>query len=114
MRLSGTGIWAHQLRYGDAAAVAEIAAELDELGYDALWIPDVGGDVLGAIETLLGATKRTTIATGILNIWMHEPAEVAGRRVGWSDDWQHRFLLGLGASHAPLIDHNDPGRSPKP
>src|SRR5436189_32344 len=69
MQLSGTGVWAHQLRYADAGAVAELAAELEELGYDALWIPDVGGDVLGAIETLLGSTSRTTIATGILNIW---------------------------------------------
>ena len=60
--------------------IAEAAAELDELGYAAIWIPDVGGDVLGAVEMLLGATPRTTIATGILNVWMHEPAEVAARR----------------------------------
>jgi probable F420-dependent oxidoreductase len=114
MKLSGTGIWAAQLRYGDAGLVSELALELDELGYDALWIPDVGGDVLGAIETLLGGTSRTTIATGILNVWMHEPAEVAARRATWSDDWQARFLLGLGVSHAPLIDHNNPGRYTKP
>jgi probable F420-dependent oxidoreductase len=114
MQLSGTGIWAHQLRYGDSSVAAELAAELDELGYSALWIPDVGGDVASAIETLLGATSRTTIATGILNIWMHEPAGVAARRAGWSDDWKARFLLGLGVSNQPLIDHNNPGRYTKP
>jgi len=114
MQLSGTGVWAHQLRYNEPSVAGEIAAELEELGYDALWIPDVGGDVLGAIETLLGATSRTTIATGILNIWMHEPAVVAARRTGWTDDWKARFLLGLGASHAPLIDHENPGRYTKP
>jgi probable F420-dependent oxidoreductase len=114
VQLSGTGVWAPQLRYGDAGLVSDLAGELDDLGYDALWIPDVGGDVLGAIETLLGTTSRTTIATGILNVWMHEPAEVAARRATWSDDWKHRFLLGLGVSHAPLIDHNNPGRYAKP
>jgi probable F420-dependent oxidoreductase len=114
MQLHGTGIWAHQLRYGDAPVVSELAGELDELGYDALWIPDVGGDVLGAVDTLLGATRRAVIATGILNIWMHEPSEVAAHRAGWSADWQARFLLGLGVSHAPLIDHNNPGRYTKP
>jgi probable F420-dependent oxidoreductase len=114
MQLSGTGIWSGQLRYGEVGPVSEAAAELDALGYDAIWIPDVGGDVLGAIETLLGATKRTTIATGILNVWMHEPAEIAARRASWSDDWKQRFLLGLGVSHAPLIDHNTPGRYTKP
>ena len=114
MQLSGTGIWAHQLRYGDPSVAADLAAELDALGYDALWIPDVGGDVFGAIETLLDATSRTTVATGILNIWMHEPAEVAAQHAGWSDDWKARFLLGLGVSHQPLIDHNNPGRYTKP
>ncbi len=114
MHLTGTGIWSGQLRYGDAGAAADAAAELDELGYDAIWIPDVGGDVLGSIENLLDATTKCTIATGILNIWMHEPGELAARRAGWSADWRERFLLGLGVSHAPLIDHNNPGRYTKP
>jgi probable F420-dependent oxidoreductase len=114
MQLSGIGVWSAQLRYGDPGSIAEIAAELDELGYRALWIPDVGGDVLGAVELLLGSTRSAAIATGILNIWMHEPDEVAGRRASWSDDWQRRFLLGLGVSHAPLIDHGNPGRYTKP
>jgi probable F420-dependent oxidoreductase len=114
MKVGGTGIWAGQLRYGDAGVIAEAAAELDELGYDAIWIPDVGGDVLGAIETLLAATSRTVIATGILNVWMHTPDEVAARRASWADEWKRRFLLGLGVSHQVLIDHGEPGRYNKP
>ncbi len=114
MRLTGTGIWSGHLRYGDAGRAADAAAELDALGYDAIWIPDVGGDVLGALEGLLGATTRAVVATGILNVWMHEPDEVAQRRAAWSTDWQQRFLLGLGVSHAPLIDHEHPGRYTKP
>ncbi|HEV7524855.1 MAG TPA: LLM class F420-dependent oxidoreductase, partial [Acidimicrobiia bacterium] len=100
--------------YGDAGEIAEVAAELDSLGYRAIWIPDVGGDVLGSVELLLRATPKTVVATGILNIWMHEPAEVAARRAAWSEEWQRRFLLGLGVSHAVLIDHENPGRYSKP
>jgi probable F420-dependent oxidoreductase len=114
VRLTGTGVWSAQLRYGDAGLIAEAAAELDELGYSAIWIPDVGGDVLGSIEVLLEATPRIVAATGILNIWMHEPAEVAQRRASWNEAWQRRFLLGLGVSHAVLIDHENPGRYAKP
>ena len=114
MRLTGTGIWSAQLRYGDAALIAEAAAELDELGYNAIWIPDVGGDVLGSVESLLRSTPRIVVATGILNVWMQDPAEVAGRRASWNADWQRRFVLGLGVSHAPLIDHGHPGRYQKP
>ncbi len=114
MRLTGTGVWSAQMRYGDEGEIAEAAAELEELGYDAIWIPDVGGEVLGSAEVLLRAAPRITVATGILNVWMHDAATVAERRASWSDAWQHRFLLGLGVSHAPLIDHGNPGRYNKP
>jgi probable F420-dependent oxidoreductase len=114
MQLTGTGVWSAQLRYGDPDLIAAAAVELDELGYDAIWIPDVGGDVLGSVEALLRATSRLIVATGILNVWMQDPVEVARRRASWNDDWQSRFLLGLGVSHAPLIDHEHPGRYQKP
>ncbi len=114
MRLEGTGIWAAQLRYGDPGLIAELAAELDELGYRALWIPDVGGDVLASVELLLGTTTDIGVATGILNVWMQDATDVASRRAGWNADWQRRFTLGLGVSHAPLIDQGQPGRYTKP
>lgn len=114
MQLGPFGLWDFRLRYGDPAVVAEAAAEAEELGYSALWIPDVGGDVLGAVETLLGATRKAVVATGILNIWMHEAADVAARRAGWPEDWRRRFLCGLGVSHAALIDRDEPGRYQRP
>jgi hypothetical protein len=55
--LSGTGIWSGPLRHGDAAEAAEAAAELEEMGWSALWVPDVGGDLFGALRNLLGATS---------------------------------------------------------
>lgn len=114
MELSGTGIWSSHLRYGDAQQSAEAAAELEELGYTALWIPDVGGPVLDSVENLLTATKTVTIATGILNLWMHEPAEVAAAHARLSSAYGRRFLLGIGVSHAPLIDSKSPGTYRKP
>ncbi|MDD9369223.1 MAG: LLM class F420-dependent oxidoreductase [Acidimicrobiales bacterium] len=114
MALHGTGIWSAHLRYGDPGQTAEAAAELDELGYSAIWVPDVGGDVLGSVENLLGVTTNIEVATGILNIWMHTPAEVAARRASWTEAWQRRFTLGLGVSHAPLIDQREAGLYNKP
>ena len=113
-KLVGIGVWSAQMRYGDAGRIAESAAELDELGYSAIWIPDVGGNVLGSVEILLRAAPRIGVATGILNTWMQDPAEVARRRALWGDAWQLRFTLGLGVSHAPLIDQGHPGRYTKP
>jgi alkanesulfonate monooxygenase SsuD/methylene tetrahydromethanopterin reductase-like flavin-dependent oxidoreductase (luciferase family) len=77
MELAGVGVWSSQLRYGDPSESADAAAELDELGFAALWIPDVRGPVFDAVGRPLAATKRTVIATGILNLWMHSASDVA-------------------------------------
>ncbi|MGE2733207.1 LLM class F420-dependent oxidoreductase [Mycolicibacterium vaccae] len=114
MELSGIGLWSSQLRYGNPEEAADAAAELDSLGFTALWIPDVGGPVLDSVENLLSATQKTVIATGILNLWMHEPADVAGRYAALTQAHGERFLLGIGCSHAPLIDAGEPGRYRKP
>jgi probable F420-dependent oxidoreductase len=114
MELTGVGLWSSQLRYGKPEEAADAAAELDELGFPALWIPDVGGPVLDAVDNLLSATTKTVIATGILNLWMHEPAEVASGYATLTETHGERFLLGIGVSHAPLIDSQEPGRYRKP
>jgi len=102
--LTGVGIWNTGLRYGDPGAAAEAVAELEELGYTAAWIPDVGGPVLDAVENLLAASRRIVVATGILNLWMHEPAAVAAGYAGLTAAYGERFLLGIGVSHAPLVE----------
>ena len=114
MELSGVGVWSSQLRYSEASEAADAAAELDELGFTALWIPDVGGPVFDAVGRLLAATKRTVIATGILNLWMHSADNVAESYGALTDQHGDRFLLGIGVSHAPLIDAGQAGRYRKP
>ena len=114
MDLAGVGVWSSQLRYGDAGEAAEAAAELEELGFTALWIPDVGGPVLDSVGQLLSSTKQVVIATGILNLWMHEPADVAEAYASLTAKHGERFLLGIGVSHAPLIDSKEPGLYRKP
>lgn len=104
--LTGTGIWSLGLRHNpDAAAAAAAATELESLGYSALWIPDIGGPVFEAVENLLGATTTATIATGILNLWMHSAEETAAQHASLTAQYGDRFLVGIGVSHAPLINH---------
>lgn len=98
------GVWAMDLRFGDTAAIDEAAAELDELGYGALWIPGgIDDAVLGDIDRLLSATKRIVLATGIINIWKQEAADVASWWKGQSSERQARVWLGIGISHGPII-----------
>lgn len=114
MKLGGTGIWSSGLRYGDRGEADEAAGELDELGYTALWVPDVGGDLFGDLRSLLRSTSRAVIATGILNLWLHPAEQVATERAALVGDAPGRLLLGIGVSHAPLVDAQEPGRYDKP
>ena len=84
------------------------------LGYTALWLPDVGGDVFGSVEALLAATSKAVVATGILNLWLHEPAETAEGFAAIEDAHPDRFLMGIGVSHGPFINQMEPGRYTKP
>jgi probable F420-dependent oxidoreductase len=113
-KLTGTGVWSGGLRYGDAAEVADAATELDELGYSALWIPDIGGDVFDAVERLMVATSTAIVATGILNLWMHSAQDTADSHARLTAAHRDRFLVGIGVSHAPLIDAGEAGRYRKP
>ena len=112
--LTGTGIWSPGLRYGDAGEASEAASELEELGYTGLWLPDVGGDLFGRVEDLLGVTNTAMIATGILNIWFHDARVTAEFHARMSAKHGPRFLVGIGVSHQPLIDMTEPGRYQKP
>jgi probable F420-dependent oxidoreductase len=103
--LSGRiGVWASDFRFGEASFVAEASAELEELGYSTLWFPGGrGGDLLARITFILGATTECTVATGILNIWMHEPSEVGAWWRTLDPGLQQRVMLGLGIGHAAAI-----------
>lgn len=99
------GIWNVGLRNDDPSAAAEIrdaAAELERLGYDAIWLG--GSPSVDHAVPLLEATSHIAVATGILNIWQHEAEEVAARQAAVSAAHPDRFLLGLGASHAPAVE----------
>jgi len=113
--IGSVGVWSRELRFhGDRAEALDAAAELEELGFGAIFIPDVGGDVLGAVAELLAATRAIPLATGILNIWMHPAAEVAAGVAAIEHLHAGRFLLGLGASHAAVVDAGGAARYARP
>ena len=109
--LGTTGIWSGQLRYGDQTEAARHAAELEQLGYHTLWIPDVGGNLFTALGNLLGATSTVTIATGILNVWMHTPEQAATEHARLVGEHGPRFICAPASPVASRITANSPGWS---
>jgi probable F420-dependent oxidoreductase len=104
MELGRVGVWNIGLRSEDPDArgeIADAAAELEELGYGAIWLGGSPG-VQHAVP-LIVATSRIVVATGILNIWEHDAATVARQHTELTSEHPGRFLLGLGVSHSAMV-----------
>ncbi|BBB00482.1 hypothetical protein RVR_7563 [Actinacidiphila reveromycinica] len=104
-QIGRVGVWDHRLAQEDAEFQdenREAAAELDALGYGAIWLG--GSPRVARAVPLLAATRRITVATGILSVWNQPAAEVAQDVADLEPGAAERFLLGLGVSHAPITE----------
>lgn len=98
------GIWSIGLRSENAALrseIAEAAAELEELGYGAVWLG--GNSTARHAAPLIEATGRIVVATSIQNIWQQGPDDTAAEFTRLEAAHPGRFLLGLGVSHGPRV-----------
>lgn len=105
-RLRGTvGIWTATHESLPPAKSGEVASELESLGYSAMWFPEAWGrEAFTNATLLLSATSRITIATGIANIWARDAVNASNASKTLSATFEDRFILGLGVSHAPLVE----------
>lgn len=103
--LGPIGIWTFAL---DTVAVAhgkELAAELDELGYGALWLPEaIGRNPMAHVALLGDATRRMVLATGVANVYARDAMAMRAAHETLTDAFPDRFLLGLGVSHQPAVE----------
>ena len=91
MELGKIGVWQrHQ-------AGADGVAEIEALGYGTLWVGS--SPSVAQARPFLERSSTLTVATGILNVWQHEPADVAAQRAEVARAFPGRFLLGIGVGH---------------
>ncbi len=82
-----------------------VAAEIESLGYSALWFPESWGrESLTSATLLLAATSALTVATGITNIWGRDAVASVNAARTLNATFDDRFVLGLGVSHQPLVE----------
>lgn len=84
-------------------AILELAAEADRRGFAGLAVPGVGG-VLGMCTSLAHVTTSITFWSSIQPIYLSQPAEVGAIAAHIHEVSGGRFRLGLGVSHAPMLD----------
>ena len=91
MAFGPIGIWRRR------QAGTKALEEIEGLGFGALWIG--GSPSLAQVRPFLEGSSTLTIATGILNVWQHQPADVAAHHAALGRDFPGRFLLGVGVGH---------------
>ncbi|MUL44388.1 LLM class F420-dependent oxidoreductase [Mycobacterium sp. CBMA293] len=111
---SRIGVWwaSDSWAMPDAQAVAR---DIEAMGYGSLFLPEtVGKECLTESAAFLAATDRLVVGTGIANIHVCIPsaAEVGARTL--TALYPGRFVLGLGVSHGPLVEHGMGGTYQKP
>jgi probable F420-dependent oxidoreductase len=105
MDIGRIGVWSFQLEQQPATRACAAAAEIERLGYGALWIPEaLGREIFTHAALLLGGTRTLPIASGIANIWARDPMAMAAAARTLAEAHPDRFLLGLGVSHAPMVE----------
>jgi probable F420-dependent oxidoreductase len=81
------------------------AREIEAAGFTSVWYPGVNSaEDLAAVEPALAATERLVLGTGIASVWTWPPAGLAAAAQRLEDLYPGRFVLGLGVSHAPLVE----------
>lgn len=99
-----TGVWTSLWQWPtEPDAIGEAARRLETSGYDTVWIGTALPD-LALPEAVLAATERLVVATGILDVWSHPAAVAAASQERIRQTYPDRFVLGLGSSHAQLVE----------
>src|SRR5258708_20487350 len=95
--LGKVGIWTFEFDRQAMAQVREEVAELEALGYGAIWIPEVAGrEALTHAAVLLAATNRIVVANGVARIAERTPRAMVAAQQTLPEAYPRRHLLGLG------------------
>jgi len=105
-RVGRVGVWLGGIATLPAPAERAAVARIEALGYGAAWFGEgpVNREALSHAAVLLGATERLVVATGIANIWVRDAAAAINGAYTLCEAYDERFLLGLGVSHAPIVN----------
>jgi probable F420-dependent oxidoreductase len=105
-RLGPVGVWLGALLGASVDEARVTARRVEALGYGSLFVGErIGGREAMAFQSLLlDATDRIVTGTGIANVWSRHPAAMEGGAATIGEAHPGRFVLGLGVSHAPIVD----------
>jgi alkanesulfonate monooxygenase SsuD/methylene tetrahydromethanopterin reductase-like flavin-dependent oxidoreductase (luciferase family) len=101
--MKGYGVTLRPMERGMSEFV-QLARETEDAGFGGVYIPEAVNDALMCSLSVANATKRITVATWIVNIYLRDPALCAIAAETVQEAAQGRFILGLGVSHRPALE----------
>lgn len=115
MNLGRIGLWAVDFDLQPMTKAQEAIAQVEEMGYGAVWVPEATiREPFASTALLLSATKKIVLATGIASLHARTAQTM---QAGWktlTEAFPDRFLLGIGVSHAPMVQGVHKGNYDKP
>jgi probable F420-dependent oxidoreductase len=96
VELGRFGVWTAYRTIGEENA-GEAAALVHDLGFGTFWLG--GSPRLPTVRPLLEAADALTVATGIVNVWANDPAELAREYHELSPEFGDRLFVGIGIGH---------------
>jgi alkanesulfonate monooxygenase SsuD/methylene tetrahydromethanopterin reductase-like flavin-dependent oxidoreductase (luciferase family) len=75
------------------------ARRAEELGYEAVFIPESFNDSLAYAQAVAQATTRLKVGTAIANVYLRHPTLLAQQAAAVQEFSHGRLLLGLGVGH---------------
>ena len=115
MNLGRIGLWTADFDLQPMSKAQEAIAQVEEMGYGAVWVPEaVIREPFASTALLLSATKKLVLGTGIASLHARTAQTM---QAGWktlTEAFPDRFLLGIGVSHAPMVQGVHKGNYDKP
>ena len=102
--LGRVGVWLGSIALEPSAVERDAVKKLEALGYGSVWFGEspFNREAFAHAATLLGATERIVVATGIATIWARDAIAMANGTNALAEAFPGRFLLGMGVSHSAL------------
>ena len=98
------GVW-YPVDRLDGAGIRRLLRTVEDLGYSTFWYPEaLGYESLSIASFMLANTTRLIIGSSIANIYARDPFTARRGLRTLSSLYDDRFILGLGVSHAPMVE----------
>lgn len=103
MKPEQLGIWQSLDRLGYENAFG-VVQEAEALGYDTIWYPESAiSESMVLASALLHRTTKMNVGSSIANIYARDPMSAGNGVRSLNELFPGRFTLGLGVSHAPVV-----------